>query len=92
MFNWRGREPRENPAILDERYLARLESHLGEAALRELLSDGRLASPGTTDRNQVVMAVRRWNRVRQIRFVVISVGPSDDSVLGWRCSACRLGW
>jgi len=47
-----------------------------------LFSDGRLASPGITDRNQVVMALRRWNRVRQIRFVVVSLQPSDDSVLG----------
>lgn len=42
MFNWRRRELREKPALLDEQYLARLESHLGEAALRELLSDGLL--------------------------------------------------
>lgn len=42
MFNWRRRESREKPALLDEQYLARLETHLGEAALRELLSDGLL--------------------------------------------------
>jgi len=47
-----------------------------------LFSDGHLDAPGITDRNQVVMGVRRWNRVRQIRFVVVSVQPSDDSVLG----------
>ena len=47
-----------------------------------LFSDGRLAYPGIEDRNQVVMAVKRWNRVRQIRFLVISLQPADDSVLG----------
>jgi hypothetical protein len=47
-----------------------------------LFSDGRLAYPGIEDRNQVVMAARRWNRVRQIRFLVVSLQPADDSVLG----------
>ena len=31
-----------------------------------------------TDRNQVVMAARRWNRVRQVRFLVVSLQPADD--------------
>ncbi len=46
-----------------------------------LFSDGRLAAPGSTDRNQVTMALRRWNRVRQIRFLVVGISPTDDSVL-----------
>ena len=46
-----------------------------------LFSDGRLAYPGLEDRNQVVMALRRWNRVRQIRFIVVSLQPADDAVL-----------
>ena len=50
MFNWRRREPREKPALLDEQYLARLESHLGAAALRELLSDGLLELSDRIDR------------------------------------------
>lgn len=47
-----------------------------------LFSDGRLAYPGILDRNQVTLAVRRWNRVRQIRFLVVSLQPADDAVLG----------
>ncbi len=56
-----------------------------------LFSDGRLAAPGTTDRNQVVLAVRRWNRVRQVRFVVVAPRPNDDSVLGPFVSEPPLG-
>ncbi len=56
-----------------------------------LFSDGRLAAPGIIDRNQVVMGVRRWNRVRQIRFVVVSLQPSDDSVLGPLTSGPPVG-
>lgn len=42
MFNWRRRGTGEQPAVLDGQYLARLETHLGKAELRELLSDGLL--------------------------------------------------
>ncbi len=47
-----------------------------------LLSDGRLAAPGSTSRPEVIARVRRWSRVRQVRFIVIPVGISDDAVLG----------
>ena len=50
MFTGRHRESREKPVLLDGQYLERLESHLGEAALRELLSDGLLELSDRIDR------------------------------------------
>ena len=42
MFNWQRRAKHDGPAVLDEGYLERLVSHLGEQVVRELLSDGLL--------------------------------------------------
>ena len=46
-----------------------------------LLSDGSLDSPGSEDPLEVAPRARRWQRVRQIRFLVLGVGQYDDSVL-----------
>ncbi|MEL7469509.1 MAG: Hpt domain-containing protein [Pseudomonadota bacterium] len=42
MFNWRRQPAAPGPTVLDETYLERLEKHLGESILREILSDGLL--------------------------------------------------
>ncbi|MEM9061803.1 MAG: Hpt domain-containing protein [Pseudomonadota bacterium] len=42
MFNWRRQPSGPGPAVLDESYLERLSKHLGEAVLRDILSDGLL--------------------------------------------------
>lgn len=47
-----------------------------------LFSDGALAEPGSRDATEVAVSALRWNAVRQIRFLVVAVGQSDDSVLG----------
>ena len=46
-----------------------------------LFSDGALSEPGSEDRQEVTLSVRRWNRVRQIRFVSVAVGASDATLL-----------
>jgi VWA domain-containing protein/HEAT repeat protein len=47
-----------------------------------LLTDGNLAEPVSKDSLEVQLAVERWNRVRQLRFLVAAVGVSDGTLLG----------
>jgi hypothetical protein len=47
-----------------------------------LLTDGALAEPGSKDSTEVGASVTRWNAVRQIRFIAIGVGQSQDDLLG----------
>lgn len=47
-----------------------------------LFSDGALEEPGSEDPTEVAASAMRWNAVRQIRFLVVAVGQSDDAVLG----------
>ena len=46
-----------------------------------LLSDGSLMEPGSEAPTEVAGAARRWNAVRQIRFLVVATGQSDPTVL-----------
>ncbi len=75
MFTGRHREPREKPVLLDEPYLERLESHLGEAELRELLSDGLLELSDRIDRiPSLVEAADREELVGHLHDVVGMAG------------------
>ena len=47
-----------------------------------IFSDGTLPTRGLNDRTEVVPQALRWNRSRQIQFLVVSVGQSDPSVVG----------
>jgi hypothetical protein len=47
-----------------------------------LFSDGPLAEPGSRDVVEVGASAMRWNAVRQIKFLVVETGLSDDAVLG----------
>ena len=46
-----------------------------------LFSDGALMEPGSEDPTEVAASARRWNAVRQIRFLVVGTGQSDPTVL-----------
>jgi VWA domain-containing protein/HEAT repeat protein len=46
-----------------------------------LFSDGALMEPGSEDPTEVAGSARRWNAVRQIRFLVVGTGQSDPTVL-----------
>ena len=50
MFNWRGLKKTAEPPLLDTGYLDRLEMHLGEAVLTELMADGMLELSDRLDR------------------------------------------
>jgi hypothetical protein len=46
-----------------------------------LFSDGGLEEPGSEDPTEVAASARRWNAVRQIRFLAVGTGQSDPTVL-----------
>ena len=47
-----------------------------------LITDGTLPTKGMNDRTEVGPREARWNRARQIRFVVVTVGQSEPGVVG----------
>lgn len=73
MINWPGLKKAAEPPLLDTGYLDRLEMHLGEAALTELIADGMLELSDRLDRVAVGAAGGDGDAVAHLCHDIASV-------------------
>ncbi|MCG3134424.1 MAG: hypothetical protein HMLKMBBP_01730 [Planctomycetes bacterium] len=80
--------------IFDPRAKAPFENGAGDDAGPDtvvFLSDGTLPATGMRDRTEIAPRAVRWNRVRQIRFLVAAAGQAEMSELGMLAGGPPLG-